>query len=395
MNKLDILITRFPFESALGGEELHTLHLAESLEERQHNVTLLTSDPILTKLFEEKNLTVIKAATVRPPVTIWTLLIFTLLSPFYFIYLNWLLIKFYLSHKKNPKRAEMQPVIYSLSLTEKLLMSPVAKLLGFHVVWVEHARIGGSLTKNPWIIAYYFWASFSQIIAPSKQTAYPIRWAKNLNIIPHGIKFDKPSFKVKRLTNQHEKSTHKSHTLGDKINILCVARLSQDKGVDYLISAILKLINHGQKVGLQIVGTGVLEESLKKTVKELHLDRYIEFKGKVPHDKLAKLYEESDAVVLPSSEHDPFGLIVLEGMMLNKPIILTSVCGVSEYLEAGVEALIVPPKDDHALFQALNALLTNQTLRAEIAKKGHATINSKFNYERMIDEYEKIFLKSV
>ncbi|MDP4008150.1 MAG: glycosyltransferase family 4 protein [Candidatus Peregrinibacteria bacterium] len=395
MKKLDILITRFPFESALGGEELHTLHLAESLLERGHDITLLTSDVVLTKLFEEKKLNVVRGAAVSPPVTILTLFVFTLLSPFYFLYLNWFLIKFHRQHKKDPKRADMQPVIYSLSLTEKLLMSPVAKLLGLHVVWIEHARIGGSLTKNPWIIAYYFWSSFSQIIAPSKQTAYPIRWAKNLHIIPHGIKFDKPSFKVKSLINQHDKATKKGHATNHKPKLLCVARLSQDKGVDYLISAILKLINHGQEIGLQIVGTGVLEESLKKTVKELHLDRFIEFKGKVPHDKLAKLYEESDVVVLPSSEHDPFGLVVLEGMMLSKPIVLTSACGVSEYLESGVEALVIPPKDDHALFQAIKALLTNQTLKAEIAKKGHATINSKFNYERMIDEYEKIFLKSI
>ena len=78
-------------------------------------------------------------------------------------------------------------------------------------------------------------------------------------------------------------------------------------------------------------------------------------------------------------------------MSAKKPVVLTSVCGVSEYLEAGVEAIVVPPKDDHALYQALNALLINQNLRAEIARKGHSVILKKFSFERMVDEYERIF----
>lgn len=387
MRKLDILITRFPFKSALGGEELHTLNLAQSFKERGHNVTLLTSDPVLSGMFKEAKLDLLKAARVRPPVTLWTLIVFTLLCPFYFLYLNWFLFKFYRKHKKE--RPDSTAVIYSLSLPEKLLMSPVAKLLGFHVVWVEHARIGGWLIKNPWIVVYFFWSCFSQIIAPSRQTAHPIRWARHINIIPHGIKFDEPNFEVKNLTNQYDKAPK---TAG-KFNILCVARLSQDKGVDYLISAILKLINHNQKVGLLIAGTGPLKESLEKMARELHLDRYVKFVGKIAHDRLHKLYKQADVVILPSSEHDPFGLTILEGMAMKKPVVLTSVCGASEYLEAGVEAIVVPPKDDHALYQALNALLINQKLRAEIAQRGYETLSTKFNYARMVDNYEMVFSK--
>lgn len=388
MQKLDILITRFPFRSALGGEELHTLNLAESLKERGHDVTLLTADPILIGMFKEAKLDLLKAARVRPPVTFWTLMVFTLLCPVYFVYLNWFLFKFYRKHKKE--RRGLCPVIYCLSLPDKLLLSPVAKLLGFHVVWVEHARIGGWLTKNPWIAVYFLWARFSQIIAPSRQTARPIRWVAHINIIPHGIKFDKPDFTVKSLTNQHDKALKTA----EKFNILCVARLSQDKGVDYSISAVLKLINHNQKVGLLIAGTGPLKESLEKMAKELHLDRYVKFVGKIAHDRLHKLYKQADVVILPSSEHDPFGLVVLEGMAMKKPVVITSVCGVSEYLTAGVEAMVVPPKDDHALYQAINALLINQKLRAEIAQKGYETLSTKFNYERMVDSYERVFLGS-
>ena len=396
MNKLHILITRFPFQSSLGGEELHTLHLAQALKDKGHEVTLFSSDPVLGELFEEHELPVWTATAIRPPVTLWTLIVFTLLSPLYFVYLNWFLVKFWLGHRKSGNKL----VLYSLSLPEKLLMSPVAKLLGFKVAWIEHARIGGWLTKNPWVIIYFFWSFLSEIITPSEQTAYPIRWAQNIRVIPHGVIFDKAPFEVKKLGSHDDKSSDKAvdkpkktGPKSENFKILCVARLSQDKGVDYLISALLKLTNHGVQATLKVVGSGPEEASLKKMVQELHLDRYIEFTGKVPHEELAEFFEESDTVVLPSTQHDPFGLVVIEAMIMKKPMILTSICGASEFLEDGVEALVVPAKDEHALYQALSALATNQDLRAEIAQKGHSAVSKKFSHDRMVRDYETLFLK--
>lgn len=381
--KLDILITRFPFQSQLGGEELHTLHLAQGLVERGHNVTLLTSDPVLCKLFRDNDLNVWKAGVVRPPVSLWTLIIFTLLSPLHFLYMNWYVLKFW----RQSDRTRGKKVLYSLSFGEKLLMSPVAKLLGYNVVWVEHARIGGWLTKNPWVVIYWLWSSFSHVITPSKQTASPIKWARHLHVICHGVKFggtkDGSSHKKKMGAHTRKK--------GEEFKVLCVARLSQDKGVDYAIKAVAKLISHDQKARLYIVGSGPLESDLKGLVKDLSIQKHVEFLGKMPHEELTKLYEKVDCLVLPSTQHDPFGLVVVEGMIMNLVTVCTTVCGVSEFVENGVESLVVPEKDEHALYQALNALLINQEFCQEIARLGHKAAQKKFFHERMVKNYEKVF----
>lgn len=379
MKNLNILITRFPFESQLGGEELHTLHLAEGLIGRGHSVSLLTSCPVLEKLFEEKlpdvNIKHIEAC--KPPVSAWSLISFTLFSPFCFLYLNFFLIKFWLKNRGQNN------VLYSLSLNEKLLMSPVAALLGFNVVWVEHARIGNWLTQNPWIVFYWLWSRFTKVITPSAGTAAPIKWVKNLNVICHGVKLgDSKSLKKKSTT---------------EFNILCIARLSADKGVDYLIKAFKKLIDHNPDVciSLSIAGNGPEEANLKALTNQLLPDNQstnqVQFLGKIPHAEVIKEYEKANVLVLPSTEHDPFGLTIVEGMIMGCAVVCTSVCGASEFLESGVEAIVTPEKDENALYSALNALLTNQAFLTEIAGNGHECATKKFSHERMVEDYERVF----
>lgn len=375
---LNILITRFPFESQLGGEEFHSLHLAQALTERGHNVKLLTSDPVLLELFKEHGLAAYKARIVRPPVTFWSLVLFTLLSPLYFLYLNWLVLGFWWAHRTQ------RNVVYMHSLPEKLLISPVAKLLGCQVVWVEHARIGNWLVKNPWVIIYRFWSMFSHIITPSQQTAEPIQWARRIHVIPHGVVFDKAIPLSDKAHKTHDKAK-------DVFKALCIARLSQDKGVDYLIQAVYKLISHDDKARLYIVGLGPEESHLRHLVKKLHLESHVEFLGKLSRNELRELFSQMDCLVLPSSEHDPFGLVIVEAMIMNTATICTSVCGASEFVEAGVESLVVPEKDEHALYQALKALSTNQQLCHKIADLGHKAAYTKFSHARMVDDYEQVF----
>ncbi len=442
-NKFAILITRFPFESQLGGEELHTMHLAEELVRRGHEVTVCTSDSVLFGLITNghsklKNITpsqdgkrtqkrtesvpvqtlqTWKTGKVTPPVTIPSLILFTLLSPLHFLYLGYYLYKFHRQVAKINRDESVnltQKVLYCLSLPDKLLMSPIAKLLGFQVVWIEHARIGRSLTLNPWLVFYKLWARFAHIIAPSKQTAAPIKWAPHLHIIPHGTAKQSgavcPSSAQAVMTTKIPSEAIDLKSRKNNFEVLCVARLSQDKGVDYLIFALQKLINqhHGlapakarnehsmtsttaSNIHLSIVGEGREKAKLKGLINQNFLDKNVTFVDKVPHEELLKLYEKADVVVLPSSEHDPFGLTVLEAMNMNKPVVLTDVCGISEYLENGVDAIVVPPKDKNALYQAMNALLINQEFRAEIARNGHETVLKKFSFEKMVDEYERIF----
>ena len=54
--------------------------------------------------------------------------------------------------------------------------------------------------------------------------------------------------------------------------------------------------------------------------------------------------------------------------------------------------MVVPEKDENALYQAIHALLTNQELRADISERGYETALKKFSHERMVGEYERIFL---
>ena len=136
---------------------------------------------------------------------------------------------------------------------------------------------------------------------------------------------------------------------------------------------------------------GPLRANLEALITQLSIENLVTFHGKIPHAEVEKLYRETDVVVLPSTEHDPFGLVIVEAMIMGKPVVATQVCGATEFLDNGEEILTTPKKDENALFQAINTLLTNHDFRQKIAQNGHKAALTKFNHDRMVEDYINLF----
>lgn len=387
-----ILFTRFPYSSALGGEELHTLDIAESFFARGYEIWLLTSDDILERIFKKsryaQNFKITSALEVKPPVTLLWLIIFTLLYQLFLLYFLYELIRFlYVNVEKHR-------IVYMLSLPEKLLLTPLALLAGCRVIWLEHARISNSWIYNPWRIIYTLWSFFVDIIVPSKQTAAPMKYVRNIHVIPHGIAAYEAS-------SGGEKRT--------KFTFTCIARLSKDKGVDVLIRAFeiltrrirnvstSHLINGKGKplfvdVALQIIGSGLMEEEIRVLANQKNLTSQITFYGKQEREKLLSLLRSSHALVLPSVEHDPFGLVCLEAMRSEVPVIVSSVCGITDFLSSD-EALVVAPNAE-SIADAMYRLFSDHVLYEKLKTNGTRAFTTTFDHGRMIDAYDALFRNS-
>ena len=79
--KARLLVTRFPFEPRLGGEEMHTIQLMKELDKKGYESFFLGSCPILQRLFRENGFESKKVWLGKPPVTKLSLLSFSVLSP--------------------------------------------------------------------------------------------------------------------------------------------------------------------------------------------------------------------------------------------------------------------------------------------------------------------------
>gem|GEM_PF-331774 len=172
------------------------------------------------------------------------------------------------------------------------------------------------------------------------------------------------------------------------LHLGCIARLSPEKGIDVLLQAIQPV----PEFSLTIVGKGPEEGYVRRLISEdtermgtsLPRIRLIPFVN-----DLDSFYASIDALVLPSVDHDPFGLVAAEAMMRGVPVVVTDACGIASCLQDKIDALIVKAGDAGELQQAMESL-ADLPLRERLSENGKRTAEQEFSLEKMIGRYEQL-----
>ena len=203
------------------------------------------------------------------------------------------------------------------------------------------------------------------------------------NIIPNGIDLELFSPDVSPISEFRD----------GKLNILFVGRLEKQKGVNYLIKAYRRVRQEVPNSRLIIVGPGTrLRGKYEQEVLRGGLKDVI-FVGGKPQSELPQYYKTADVFCAPATGLESFGIVLLEAMAVGKPIVATNIDGYNSVLTHGVEGLLVPPKNEEMLAQALVSLLTNESLRQEMAAR--ARLKAKeYGWEhiaqKILDYYTRI-----
>jgi phosphatidylinositol alpha-mannosyltransferase len=203
------------------------------------------------------------------------------------------------------------------------------------------------------------------------------------DIIPNGIDLEHFSPNVAPLPQFRD----------GKINILFVGRIEKRKGLEYLIKA-FKLIKPAYPdCRLIIVGPGKRgRKKYEKTVEESGLPDVV-FTGSVVYDELARYYSTADIFCAPATGHESFGIVLLEAMATGKPVIASDISGYASLISNGVDGLLVPPKQEVPLAQAIAGLLNNDILRSDLGETGRI---KAFSYgwdkisQRVMDHYCRV-----
>jgi len=203
------------------------------------------------------------------------------------------------------------------------------------------------------------------------------------NIIPNGIDLELFSPDVSPISEFRD----------GKLNILFVGRLEKQKGVSYLIKAYRRVKQEIPNSRLIIVGPGTrLRGKYEQEVLRSGLKDVI-FVGGKPQSELPQYYKTADVFCAPATGLESFGIVLLEAMAVGKPIVATNIDGYNSVLTHGAEGLLVPPKNEEMLAQALVSLLTNESLRQEMAAR--ARLKAKeYGWEhiaqKILDYYTRI-----
>jgi phosphatidylinositol alpha-mannosyltransferase len=167
-----------------------------------------------------------------------------------------------------------------------------------------------------------------------------------------------------------------------KINILFTGRLEKRKGLNYLLKAYQLVKREIPNSRLIITGPGTrLRRKYEKQVMRSGLKDVV-FAGYVSYEELPRYYQTADIFCAPATGWESFGIVLLEAMAVGKPVVASNIAGYANLVTHGVEGLLVPPKDEKGLAQALLTLMTDESLRQQMGSRGRLKAEG-YSWERI------------
>ena len=167
-----------------------------------------------------------------------------------------------------------------------------------------------------------------------------------------------------------------------------VAALVAHKGQRYLIEAAHLVVKQIPDARFLILGEGELREHLEHLVKEHALEKHVLLPGF--RTDVIGCIKGFDLFVM-SSVTEGLGTSLLDAMACERPIVATRAGGIPEIVEDTVSGLLVPPRDHHALADAIVVALKDDALRARMAAAGAARVRERFTVDRMVAETAAVY----
>jgi glycosyltransferase involved in cell wall biosynthesis len=190
----------------------------------------------------------------------------------------------------------------------------------------------------------------------------PERWDR-LHVVHCGV--DPQTYHVRR----HD---------GQGSHLLFVGRLAVEKGLPFLVEAFARLCAGRLALRLTIVGDGPERQATEARARSAGVAGRIQFTGYQTPEQVAAWLDTTDVFVLPSlAEGIP--VVLMEAMASGVPVVATSVGGVSELVEDGVNGFLVPAAAPEILAQRIEALLDDPSLRCRFGREGRMKVTRDFN----------------
>ncbi|HEV8586631.1 MAG TPA: glycogen synthase [Methylomirabilota bacterium] len=175
--------------------------------------------------------------------------------------------------------------------------------------------------------------------------------------------------------------------------VLFVGRITDQKGIFHLLEA-AKLLPAGVQVVLcaSAPDTPEIEERLRRAVAAMPNVLWIN--EMVKHEVVTQLYSHAAVFCCPSV-YEPFGLINLEAMACETPVVASGVGGILEVVVDGETGLLVPPARPEALADALRRVLDDPALARRMGRAGRARVEAQFSWASVAERTERVYADAI
>jgi len=217
---------------------------------------------------------------------------------------------------------------------------------------------------------------------------------ENLYLIPMGVA-------EPEMTNDKDKEfLCRKYRCGNGALLVFVGRLVEEKGLRDLLEAIFLLKKDFPDIHLMVVGDGQERKGYEALVKKLKINKNISFVGQVDPKKVFAYYAAADIFIGPSKQAndgttESQGLVFIEAMMANTPVVATSVGGIIDAVIHEKTGLLVPENSPPAIAKAVKRLIMDQILVEKLKAGGYQMVVDKFSCQKSASAFSDLYQKII
>jgi glycogen(starch) synthase len=174
--------------------------------------------------------------------------------------------------------------------------------------------------------------------------------------------------------------------------VLCLGRLSEEKGFDLGVAAFAAIVERFPRARLIIAGDGPERPGLARQASELHLNNAVEFLGWVPPKNVPALINTATIIMIPS-RIESLPVVALQAAQMARPVVATRIGGLPEVIIDHQTGLLVDRESPQALADAIAFLLDHPQTAAELGQSARHRIQRDFGWDRYVDAYDGLYRK--
>ena len=208
--------------------------------------------------------------------------------------------------------------------------------------------------------------------------------SKEIFITPFGVDIEK----FKNLNTEKREN---------EITIGIVKTLTEKYGIEYLIKAIKELenildIENYKKIRLLIYGKGELKNKLEDLTKELQIEDKVIFKGYISNEDVPNALNDMDIFVVPSIlNSESFGVVAVEAMACEVPVIVSDVDGLKEVVVNNETGFVVPKRSSKEIANKIKILIENSDTVKKFKKNARERVLKLYDWNKNVDNMIKIY----
>jgi mannosyltransferase len=277
----------------------------------------------------------------------------------------------------------MKPRIWHARRNDEMLAGLLLKILGwpFKLIFTSAGQ-----RRHTWLTRFLI-ARMDAVIATSDASASYLE--RPATVVLHGVDpnvYYPPADRA---------AAFAAGGLPGKYGIGCFGRVREQKGTDLFVAAMCALLPKYPDFSAVIVGSVTPDQrgflrGLEARVAEAGFDGRVRFLGELPIDEVPRWYQRI-SIYCFTSRNEGFGLTLLEAMAAGVALVASRAGGAERVVTDGETGVLVPPGDVGALIAALEPLMRDPELAAEMGRKARERVTAEFSIDAEVARIAAVY----